>query len=107
MYVIPFAMGRLGAEDPKFGVEITDSAYVVTSMRVMALCGTGVLTKIEELDGSILAGSPDDIVRGVQRYQEIGTDLLIFDFRMRFPDWIEQIKILASEVLPKVGGLAT
>jgi len=65
----------------------------------------GEFTKIEELDGSILAGSPDDIVRGVQRYQEIGTDLLIFDFRMRFPDWLAQIQILADEVLPRVGGL--
>ena len=59
-------------------------------------------TRIEELDGSILAGSPDDIVRGVQRYQEIGADLLIFDFRMRFPDWLQQIEVLAREVLPRV-----
>lgn len=65
---------------------------------------SGEFTTIEELDGSILAGSPDDIVRGVQRYQEIGCDLLIFDLRMRFPDWLEQIRILASEVLPRVGG---
>jgi alkanesulfonate monooxygenase SsuD/methylene tetrahydromethanopterin reductase-like flavin-dependent oxidoreductase (luciferase family) len=63
----------------------------------------GKFTKIEELDGSILAGSPDDIVRGIQRYQEIGADLLIFDFRMRFADYLEQIEILAREVLPKVG----
>jgi hypothetical protein len=43
-------------------------------------------------------------VRGVQRYQELGCDLLIFDFRMRFPDYLEQIKTLAREVLPKVSG---
>ena len=54
MYVIPFVMGRLGAEDPKFGVEITDSAYVVVSMRVMALCGTTVLNRIEELDADFV-----------------------------------------------------
>ena len=41
---------------------------------------------------------------GVQRYQEIGCDLLIFDFRMRFPDWLDQIQVLASEVLPRVSG---
>ncbi|WLQ04755.1 phosphoenolpyruvate carboxykinase (GTP) [Arthrobacter oryzae] len=46
MYVIPFVMGHLDAEDPKFGVEITDSAYVVASMRIMANIGTAVLDKI-------------------------------------------------------------
>lgn len=48
MYVIPFVMGHLDAEDPKFGVEITDSAYVVASMRIMARIGTDVLNKIEK-----------------------------------------------------------
>ncbi|NGN83384.1 phosphoenolpyruvate carboxykinase (GTP) [Arthrobacter silviterrae] len=48
MYVIPFVMGPLDAEDPKFGVEITDSAYVVASMRIMARIGADVLHKIEQ-----------------------------------------------------------
>lgn len=48
MYVIPFVMGPLDAEDPKFGVEITDSAYVVASMRIMANIGSEVLRKLEE-----------------------------------------------------------
>jgi phosphoenolpyruvate carboxykinase (GTP) len=43
MYVIPFVMGRLNADRPFFGVEITDSAYVVASMRIMARIGTDVL----------------------------------------------------------------
>ncbi len=50
MYVIPFVMGHLDADDPKFGVEITDSAYVVASMRIMANIGTDVLRKMEESD---------------------------------------------------------
>ncbi|HEY2880398.1 phosphoenolpyruvate carboxykinase (GTP) [Nocardioides sp.] len=50
MYVIPFVMGHLEAERPMFGVEITDSAYVVVSMRVMARMGTNVLRRMEELD---------------------------------------------------------
>jgi alkanesulfonate monooxygenase SsuD/methylene tetrahydromethanopterin reductase-like flavin-dependent oxidoreductase (luciferase family) len=67
----------------------------------------GEFTTIEELDGSILAGTPDDIVAGVRRYQEIGCDLLVFDFRMRFPDWLDQMEVLAREVLPRVGEPAT
>ena len=67
---------------------------------------SGEFTKIEELDGSILAGTPDDIVGGIQRYQELGCDLLVFDFRMRFPDYLQQIEVLAKEVLPRVQATA-
>ncbi|EON25690.1 MULTISPECIES: phosphoenolpyruvate carboxykinase (GTP) [Nocardioides] len=49
MYVIPFVMGHLDAEKPMFGIELTDSAYVTVSMRVMARMGTEVLRKIEEI----------------------------------------------------------
>src|SRR4051812_14002062 len=49
MYVIPFVMGHLEAEKPMFGVEITDSAYVTASMRVMARMGSNVLRRMEEL----------------------------------------------------------
>ncbi|MCD5314572.1 phosphoenolpyruvate carboxykinase (GTP) [Kineosporia babensis] len=48
MYVIPFVMGHLDAEKPMFGVEITDSPYVVVSMNVMAKTGTRVLEKMGE-----------------------------------------------------------
>jgi phosphoenolpyruvate carboxykinase (GTP) len=49
MYVIPFVMGHLEADKPMFGIELTDSAYVTASMRVMARMGSHVLRRIEEL----------------------------------------------------------
>lgn len=46
MYVVPFCMGPIDAEDPKLGVEITDSEYVVVSMRTMTRMGQAALDKI-------------------------------------------------------------
>lgn len=43
MYVIPFCMGPLDSEYPRFGVEVTDSAYVAASMKIMTRMGIPVL----------------------------------------------------------------
>jgi phosphoenolpyruvate carboxykinase (GTP) len=46
MWVVPFCMGPVDAEDPKLGVEITDSEYVVVSMRTMTRMGAKALEKL-------------------------------------------------------------
>ena len=48
MYVLPYSMGPIGSPMSQIGVQLTDSAYAVVNMRIMARIGKDVFSEIDK-----------------------------------------------------------
>jgi len=62
MYVIPYSMGVVGSDFAKYGIELTDSIYVVLNMLIMTRVGTNVLEAL---------GDSADYIKGLHAKADI------------------------------------
>ena len=67
LYVVPYCMGPCSSPYAQFGVEITDSPYVVVNMKIMTRMGREALLQIDNLGANFVRGlhstgnlSPED-----------------------------------------------
>jgi len=63
---------------------------------------SGRFETVEDLEGQLIVGSPEDAVAECKKFEAVGVEHLVFDFRFKFDKWYEQIELLGSEVLPKL-----
>jgi alkanesulfonate monooxygenase SsuD/methylene tetrahydromethanopterin reductase-like flavin-dependent oxidoreductase (luciferase family) len=62
---------------------------------------SGTFETVEDLEGQLIVGSPEEAVRELKKFEALGVKHLVFDFRFKFDKWFDQIELLGSEVLPQ------
>src|SRR5262245_14673950 len=61
---------------------------------------SGKFSTLADIRGALLWGTVADIVRESCAYENAGANHIVYDLRLRFTDWYEQIELLGKEVLP-------
>lgn len=61
---------------------------------------SGRFETAEDIEGSLIAGTPEQVVEQTKKFEEIGVDHLVFDLRLSYERWIDSIHFLGEEVLP-------
>jgi GTP-dependent phosphoenolpyruvate carboxykinase len=77
MYVVPFCMGPLGSPFSRYGVEVTDSAYVVVNTKIMTRMGTKVLTALAGNCSSFFASNISQIIGSCLAFTQLELRLLL------------------------------
>ena len=65
MYVIPYSMSVVGSDFAKYGIELTDSIYVVLNMLIMTRVGLNVLEAL---------GDSSDFIKGLHARADIDAE---------------------------------
>ncbi|MGH9106778.1 MAG: LLM class flavin-dependent oxidoreductase [Acidimicrobiales bacterium] len=63
---------------------------------------SGHFDNVEDLEGQLIAGSPEEVATECRKFEQVGVEHLVFDVRFKFDRWFEQIELLGSHVLPKL-----
>lgn len=63
---------------------------------------SGTFETVEDLEGQLIVGNPDEAVEEIRKFEALGTEHLVFDFRFKFDRFFEQIELLGTQVLPKL-----
>jgi len=63
---------------------------------------SGSFTTIEDLEGLVIAGTPDDAKRELAKFAERGLDYVVLDFRLDFARYLEQLELLAEAGLDEL-----
>ena len=98
--VMPFTTLGKDVASALSGINLNDLLDEAHNSSTWVKPPSGKFETLEDLGGVLIAGAPADIVRESQTYEAAGANHIVYDLRLRFDDWYDQIDLLGKEVLP-------
>lgn len=106
-------MPTVGVVPPTTIAETEDEAWAGTSVDGLLAWAnergkwwvkppSGKFETVEDIEGSLIAGTPDQVVEQTAKFEDVGVDHLVFDLRLSFDRWYDSIRLLGEQVIPKL-----
>jgi alkanesulfonate monooxygenase SsuD/methylene tetrahydromethanopterin reductase-like flavin-dependent oxidoreductase (luciferase family) len=61
---------------------------------------SGEFKTAADIEGSLIAGNPDEVIAAVKKFEDVGVEHLVFDLRLTYDRFFASIEMLGREVLP-------
>jgi probable F420-dependent oxidoreductase len=100
--IIPSASVHESREQALAAVNVDGLLTWANKARFWIRPPSGEFRDVSDLDGVLLYGTPDDVTAQVQRLARAGAEHVVFDFRMSFNRWEEQMELIGTQVLPNL-----
>ncbi len=63
---------------------------------------SGTFETVEDLTGQLIVGTPEEAGHELDKFEALGVEHLVFDFRFKFDRYFDQIELLGNEVIPRM-----
>lgn len=62
---------------------------------------SGRFETIEDLEGLLIVGDPDDCAAEIEKFRRRGVEHLVFDLRLQYDRYEETLRLISEELLPR------
>jgi alkanesulfonate monooxygenase SsuD/methylene tetrahydromethanopterin reductase-like flavin-dependent oxidoreductase (luciferase family) len=62
---------------------------------------SGKFQTIEDLEGLLIVGNPDDCAAEIEKFRARGVEHLVFDLRLQYDHYEESLELIGKELLPR------
>ena len=104
--VIPLFSIDEDRDKARAGIDVDAIAHSSEGAKNWILPPSGTFETIEDLEGILIAGDPDDCVAELKKFEQRGINDLVIDLRLQFDDFEAKLALISREVLPRVRAAA-